>query len=41
MGVTIGGDATKSGNNTNLLVIMIVRGPTKCGTSKYVDNPGI
>ena len=37
MGVTLGGDADKSGNNTNLLVIMRVRLLQKIGLLDFMN----
>ena len=41
MGVTIGRDATKSGNNTHLLVIMLVRISHKIGMYNLANRTGL
>ena len=38
MGVTLGGDADKSGNNTNLLVIMRVRLSQKISPLDFMNQ---
>ena len=41
MGVTIGGDDSKNGNNTRLLVIMCVRLSRKIGLRNFTNQTQI